>query len=306
MELFYNYPDMAERYYHLAINSNGQVIDARHGPGSRDAAFSTNAKIATRILKDRWIMEIAIPSSEIGMKCYDGSTWKLNVARQRKITDPKSASGAILSESSSCSNGAFHGVSNFVNVKFTPARVAGRHQGLDVSSWKNPDFNTAVPDGKRNRFDRFKNRKDWRFADERELVPATWRISADAAGSYLKESDENFFVRLEKGFITQYFIPRCKGRLKISFQARGKGSFHLWTASYRNKKDRNAKGYDILKTTQKYRKWNLTPEWKTYQLETEMTGVPTERIAVRFTVHPASVLELDNVYVSPFQENGKD
>ncbi|MBR4663968.1 MAG: hypothetical protein IKO93_08845, partial [Lentisphaeria bacterium] len=128
----------------------------------------------------------------------------------------------------------------------------------------------------------------------------------DAAGSYLKEADENFFVRLEKGFITQYFIPRCKGRLKISFQARGKGSFHLWTASYRNKKDRNAKGYDILKPTQKYRKWNLTSEWKTYQFETETTGVPTERIAVRFTVHPESVLELDNVYVSPFQETGKD
>ena len=306
VEFFYNYPDMAERYYHLAVNSNGQVIDALHGPGSRDAAFTTGAKIATRILKDRWIMEIAIPASEIGMKCYDGSTWKLNVARQRKITDPGSASGKILSESSSCCNGAFHGAANFVNVKFAPARVSGLRQGLDVSSWKNPDFNTAIPDGKRPRAIRFKNVKGWQFTDEKELVPAEWRISADAAGSYLKETDENYFVRLEKGYITQYFIPRNKERLKISFQARGKGSFHLWTASYRNKKVRNAKGYDILKTTQKYRKWNLTPEWKTYQLETETTGVPTERIAVRFTVHPESVLELDNVYVSPFQETGKD
>ncbi len=306
VELFYNYPDMAEKYYHLAVNSHGQVIDARHGPGFRDAAFTTGAKIAARVLKDRWIMEIAIPASEIGMKCYDGSTWKLNAARQRKIADPDSGSGAILSESSSCSNGAFHGAANFVNVKFAPARVSGLRQGQDVSSWKNPDFNTAVPDAKRNRFDRFKNRKNWRFADEKELVPAAWRISADAAGSYLNGPEGNYFVRLEKGYITQYFIPHCKGRLKISFQARGKGAFHLWTASYRNKKDRSAKGYDILKATQKYRKWDLTPEWKTYRLETEMTGVPTERIAVRFTVRPDSVLELDNVYVSPFQETGKD
>ncbi|MBR4666516.1 MAG: DUF4838 domain-containing protein, partial [Lentisphaeria bacterium] len=95
VELFYNYPDMAERYYHLAINSNGQVIDAKHGPGWRDAAFRTSAKIATRVLKDRWILEIAIPASEIGMKCYDGATWKLNVARQRKISDPASPTGIL-------------------------------------------------------------------------------------------------------------------------------------------------------------------------------------------------------------------
>ena len=34
--------------------------------------------------------------------------------------------------------------------------------------------------------------------------------------------------------------------------------------------------------------------------------MPMERIAVRSMIHPACILELDNVYVSPFQENGKD
>ena len=306
VELFYNYPDMAEKYYHLAINSNGQVIDAKRGPGFRDTSFTTGAKIATRILKDRWILEIAIPTSEIGMKCYDGSTWKLNVGRQRKITNPKTASGEILSESSSCSNGAFHGAANYVNVKFAPARVSGLRQGLDVSAWKNPDFNTAVPDSKRNRYDRFKKRKGWRFEDEKELVPARWNISADAAGSYKKEADGNYFIQLEKGYVTQYFISHGKGRLKISFQARGKGSFHLWTSSYRNKKGPNPKGYDILKETQKYRKWDLTQDWKTYQFETQTTGVPTERVAVRFSVHPDSILDLDNVYITPVIEDNKE
>ena len=58
LELFYNYPDMAEKYYHLAINSNGEVIDAiQHSISKRDNSFNTRAKIATKVLKDRWILE---------------------------------------------------------------------------------------------------------------------------------------------------------------------------------------------------------------------------------------------------------
>ena len=74
---------------------------------------------------------------------------------------------------------------------------------------------------------------------------------------------------------------------------------------FRDKTIHNA-GYDILKSSQKYQKWSLTPEWRTYQFETELTGVPAERVAVRFCVHAKSVLDLDDVYVSPFPENGKD
>ena len=308
VELFYNYPDMAEKYYHLAINSNGQVIDARHGPGFRDAAFKTEARIATRILKDRWIVEVAIPTSEIGMKCYDGSTWKLNVARQRKIIEPASASGEILTESSSCSNGAFHGVANFVNVKFAPARVSGLRQGLDVSAWKNADFNVAVRDSKLPQAIRFKNSKGWEFKDEKELVPAGWRISSNAIGSYELASEENHFIRLKKGYVTQYFLPQtqAKGILKISFRARGTGAFTIWTCSYWNKNEPNAKGYDILNETQKYQEWDLMPEWQTYQFETETVGVSTERVAIRFTVSPESEFDLDDVYVSPFFAEKKD
>ena len=195
---------------------------------------------------------------------------------------------------------------NFVNVKFADKRVSGLRQNAAASSWENPDFNNAVPDSKRPRSIRFKNRKGWVFEDEKELVPAGWRISADAEGSYKQESEGNYYIQLKKGYVTQYFISHGRGRLKISFQAKGKGSFHLWTSSYRNRKERKAVGYDILKSTQKYQKWNLTPEWKTYQFETVLTGMPTERIAVRFTVSPGSILDLDNVYVSPFIEENKE
>ena len=301
VELFYSYPDMGEKYYHLAINSHGEILDAKHGPGYRDAAFRTKAKWATKILKDRWILEIAIPASEIGMKCYDGSTWKLNVARQRKLTTLLPG-GKNYREASSCSNGFFHGSANFVNVKFTPARVTGFRQGADVSSWKNADFNNAIADKKRNRYDRFGTKKGWTFADEKELVPAFWSVSGNVEGTYKAETANNYFIQLKKGYVTQYFISKDKGKLKISFRARGEGSFHIWTCSYKNRTERNAKGYFLMKETQKVKNWKLTPKWQNYTFETVKTGVPTERVAVRFTVNKNSTLDLDDVYITPIPE----
>ncbi len=301
VELFYSYPDMGEKYYHIVINSNGGVLDAKHGPGYRDAAFRTKAKIATKILKDRWIAEVAVPASEIGMKCYDGSTWKLNVARQRKL-DTILPGGKNYTEASSCSNGFFHGSANFVNIKFTPARATGLRQGADVSAWKNADFNNAIPDKKRNRYDRFGTKKGWVFADEKELVPAAWSVSGNVEGTYKAENANNYFIQLKKGYVTQYFVSKDKGKLKISFRARGNGSFHIWTCSYKNKQERNAKGYFLMKETQKVQNWKLTPQWQNYSFETVKTGVATERVAIRFTVNSKSTLDLDDVYITPIPE----
>ena len=111
VELFYNYPDMAERYYHVAVNPHGIVISAIQSGTTRDTKFRTQAKIATTILSDRWVLEMAIPTSEIGMKCFDGATWKLNVGRSRYNKTLEKP------ETSSCCNGAYHGAANFVNLK---------------------------------------------------------------------------------------------------------------------------------------------------------------------------------------------
>ena len=112
IELFYQYPDMAEKCWHMMINSEGamfaglQVTPSYFKPG-----FETKAKCAVKRLADRWIVEVAIPTSEIGMKCFDGASWRANVARQRWI-EGKSR------ESSSASGGNFNGTGNFVNLKF--------------------------------------------------------------------------------------------------------------------------------------------------------------------------------------------
>ena len=298
VELFYSYPDMADKYYHLAINSKGGLVDAKQiSISSRDTAFRTAAKYAVKVLKDRWILEMAIPASEIGMNCYAGATWKLNVGRQRKVE-------GFETETSSCCNGIFHGAANFINIKFTPKRTAGLNQSADPSAWKNGSFDIAVPDAKVNRNYRWSRNPGWKFTDEEKLVAKDWNLSRDAAGSYRKHagSDTNYYIELEKGYITQYYVSDAPGTIRIQFRARGKGSAALWCASYQNYPDKKRSGYQLLKGSSKNNIFKLTPEWKTYTFETKKLGVPTERVAIRFTVLKDSVLNLDDCLVYPVGE----
>jgi hypothetical protein len=57
-----------------------------------------------------------------------------------------------------------------------------------------------------------------------------------------------------------------------------------------------------MKETQKVKNWKLTPQWQNYTFETVKTGVPTERVAIRFTVNSKSTLDLDDVYITPIPE----
>ena len=111
IELFYQYPDMAEKCYHMMINSEGEMFcGVQVTPAYFDGKFTTKAKVAVKRLSDRWVVEVAIPTSEIGMKCFDGASWRANVGRQRYVEGEK--------ESSSAAGGNFNGTGNFVNLKF--------------------------------------------------------------------------------------------------------------------------------------------------------------------------------------------
>ena len=111
IELFYQYPDMAEKCYHMMINSEGAMFcGIQVTPANFDGNFTTKANVAVKRLSDRWVVEVAIPTSEIGMKCFDGASWRANVARQRHVKGER--------ESSSAAGGNFNGTGNFVNLKF--------------------------------------------------------------------------------------------------------------------------------------------------------------------------------------------
>ena len=300
VELFYNYPDMAGKYYHLAINHHGQIIDALQlAPSSRDSKFKTGAEYAVRVFKDRWTLEIRIPCSEIGMKCFDGATWKLNVARSRKIAE---SGGKYRVESSSACNGLHHAVDSFINIKFVPARASGISQNRQVSSWANANFDDGVENGKINRHYRWRK---WKFRDEKQLVPKGWNGNT-AVGEYLLHdgSGSNRYVRLEGGYIGQYFVSDAPGKLKVSFRARGKGSLVLWSSPYVSHADKKMRGYKMLKEYSSSHAFRLSPEWKTFTCEVKKAGRPTERVMVRFMVSgkDGNYADLDDCYVTPLPE----
>ena len=293
VELFYNYPDMAERYYHVAVNPNGIVIPVIQSGTTRDDKFRTQAKIATKVLSDRWVLEMEIPAREIGMKCFDGATWKLNVGRSRynkTLEHP---------ETSSCCNGAYHGAANFVNIKFVPTRSKGLYQNRPVSSWSNAGFEDAVSNAAiRGKYYQWKK---FTFPEGSDLVPKIW-YGGELRGEYLEESG-NHFLRLLPGsdsFVSQYYISDAPGKVRISFRIRGSGKVALWTALYTNNPS-GRNGYAIQKGTERHQLFEAGSEWKTYTVDREKNGLKTERLSVRFTPTKDSAIDLDDVYVSPIE-----
>ena len=295
VEVFYNYPDMFDKYYHLMVNVKGLVMSAIQLSGTqRDNSFRTNAKIATKVLGDRWIAEIAIPTSEIGMKCFDGATWKLNVGRSRKLE----GMAAAKAETSSCCNGAFHGAANFVNVKFAPSRAKGLHQSAQVSAWENSGFEASVSNAKINRHYRW---NAFTFPADGDLVPKGW-YGKFLNGEYVAE-DGNRFVRIRPGkdsYLSQYFVSDAPGKVRISFRFRGRGKVALWTALYTDTPTKH--GYRLQDGTSKNEIFTATGDWQCVTVDRAKNGKPTERMAVRFAALKDSEIDIDDVVVSPIGE----
>ena len=291
VEVFYNYPDMFEKYYHLCVNSKGEMISAIQLSGTqRDNGFKTRAKYAVKVLKDRWIVELVVPTSEIGMKCFDGATWKLNVGRSRKVTD-----SPAWGEVSSCCNGAFKGASNFVNIKFVPSRAKGLHQGRTVSAWSNAGFEEPISNAKISRYYRW---NALTFPAENDLVPAVW-YGKDLCGDY-REENGNRHLRLKSGkgsYLSQYYVSDAPGKVRVSFRLRGKGKVSLWTALYTD--TTTGRGYQMQENSSKSAVFAVTPEWQTLTFDRTKNGKPTERMAVRFTPHEGAEIDIDDVVVSP-------
>ncbi len=73
-------------YYHWAINSIGTFYDAR----VRSLEFDSKAEIKTKVLKDRYIVEVRIPVEPMGTKISDGQVWQMHFTRScRNLQPPK-------------------------------------------------------------------------------------------------------------------------------------------------------------------------------------------------------------------------
>ena len=66
--------------YHLIVNSNGIFYDSLN----RDASWNSNIKVAAKKYKDHWIVEMAIPFSDLDYAPSGGEQWRGNFCREQK------------------------------------------------------------------------------------------------------------------------------------------------------------------------------------------------------------------------------
>ena len=113
LEFFITAPGMNDNYVQIALNSKGVIYDSMVVSGSQDAdiKFDSGIEVKTRVLADRWVVEIRVPAAPFGRKIGDGEVWKINVARNRRLVDG-------TSQSSSWCSGIFHGPDAFRSVVF--------------------------------------------------------------------------------------------------------------------------------------------------------------------------------------------
>ena len=286
IELFYSYPDMAQASWHLMINSKNQIIDAlQKSTTDRDTSLVTKAKWATKVWPDRWTLEVAVPCAEIGQNILDGMTWKVNCARVRLLE------GMERSELSSAANGNFHGTANFVNVKFVPTRSGTGVR--DAAPWKNANLNDLEVNNARHPNARWKK---WRS----EKTPKHWHANGVGETREHPGRPGDSYVSFESGEVSQYYLPIAAGNNRITFRSRGRGKVSMVVLNYTKHPDPEARGLLQLREMKPDQPtFDLTPEWTEHTLYRRSLGRKDEKISVRFICGKDSLVELDDVYVSP-------
>jgi len=81
VEIFIDPGHTQSTYYQFAVNLAGSVYDSK----GQDPAWSAPVEAATRIGKDAWTLEFAVPWSALGVRPTSGSIHGFNVCRDRYI-----------------------------------------------------------------------------------------------------------------------------------------------------------------------------------------------------------------------------
>ncbi|OQA85269.1 MAG: hypothetical protein BWY31_02027 [Lentisphaerae bacterium ADurb.Bin242] len=286
IEIFINHPDLASNYYHYAISSKGSMFDAFHGPGKRDNSYNSKAEYQVKTDKDRWTLEIRIPTAELGMKCFDGQSWKINVARSRCLTD-----GTI--EQSSWANGNFHNAENFGTINFVPKRSFGRHGENTVSFWNNASFNALVKN---------KPGKNAGWTLENDMLPKDWGLVSQNGILKMKlhpGSAENCYAEFGGGFFRQWHLGTGKS-YQIHFRASGHGEMAVSFARHQPPKPNTPGRGPVIRIVDVATVNVDSDEWKNFKFPL-VKEKDEEQIAVGFR-HIKGTVNIDDCTVGPAGE----
>ena len=119
LELFLSSAESGQPYFHYAFNALGTYNDGE----AFDRAWNSNITVATRRLPDRWVLEAAIPFSELKVAPPEnGAAWRFNVAREHRA-----GKGESFSSWAALGKAQFHAPDEFAVLRFVDAAgVAGR------------------------------------------------------------------------------------------------------------------------------------------------------------------------------------
>lgn len=256
IELFL-YPQGADNaYYQLAVNPNGVVFDQRQ-PGG-DVAYDLKAEVKTKILKDRYVVEIKIPAKRLG-EFNRGKIWKFHVVRNIYLGNQKGVSYSI--------DGVPH--HDFIN-----------YRALEIGS----------PYVRNGSFDKAKNGLPEHWVIQRADYVQKGK------GSYavrLNKRGVCYQCLVSKELAQQNSIRK----IRVSFLASGNGTLYVNSYNYHDEKDHHEKyGYKrYYRGTRSAGKFKVEKKPKAYQVD--ITILPDEFAAVAFSTREDTV-EIDDVAVT--------
>ncbi len=208
VELFLNNPAMQGSYYQLAIDRKGKFYQSMATSASScDRTFDAKPEFKTKVLADRWIAEVRVPTPPLKQRIQDGDVWRINVARVRSMMEAKE------NESSSWSGGIFHGSAVHRLVAF----------GDTGAIVKNGDLEESGPPRKRT-----KTVDKWNYVGGK--VPIHWDFNPINGGRVELREDGaatgKYFLRVQgtNAFVEQALnLPEGTHDLKTRLRAKGKG-----------------------------------------------------------------------------------
>ncbi|HAH87360.1 MAG TPA: hypothetical protein DCL60_08315, partial [Armatimonadetes bacterium] len=131
VEIFIDPGLSRKNYYHFMVNSKNVQSNAKwDGPNNEERGWDGEWQSSTSLQPDGWTAEIKIPLSNFALASDVGSSWGINLCRERK-TEPENTSW-------SPTFGAFHSPEKFgtireFNADVTPYKIAVSAPALNYS-----------------------------------------------------------------------------------------------------------------------------------------------------------------------------
>ena len=294
LEIFLNYPDMNEAYYQIVYNAVGACFDWAMVPGRQgDLKFDAKSEFKTKILKDRWILEGRIPTSALGMKCFDGQVWKMNFERRRLLTDGTDIPMSL------CRKRQSKFVSLFQNINLAGERKISVHgKVLDTRNFPNAGFNETV------RASGVKELKEWTVAGG--LAPKDWHFSKRPGFSGKNMSlemkkhpgtENNWYVRTSGGGIIYQYYKEAVRHVKIRIRAKGNGTLWLFASQYA-KMDKSITKWYKSRTLGKVKL--DSDQWENFEFEYKAED--SARYIIPSFTAAAGTIDVDDFMITPLQK----